>query len=293
MVCENFINIKLILKRQLLLITAQNIGRLNCFTNSSKNIRLIDGTLSLVAIYEKRLNKNYTSAWIKTAKEFSYGRIDIRAALPVAKMLGPWIKLVPSKFKNKDGGVKNQVIVFSGDQSNSIKYGVSLGKKINGNVEDHLTEGALNEFHTYSVEWNETDLIWKFDGIQTNRINLTGINTFLNTPVILSIYLRVGGSTFRNGVLTPEDVYDWDCSLLTIDYIRYYQRNNEEEVHSNQIELRERADVGFCKNIMDEIRPKSDDLAKSSITLTAKKPTIIWLFIVVVIQTSIATLLII
>ena len=112
-------------------------------------------------------------------------------------------------------------------------------------------------------------LIWKFDGIQTNWLNLTGVNTFLNQPVILIYYLRVGGNPFRNGVLTFDDVYDWDCSLLTLDYIRYYQWTDEEEVHSNQTEPIERSSVDFCKNVMDEIRPKRDVPATSNVNLTA------------------------
>ena len=215
------------------------------------------------------MRKKYTSAWIKTAKDFTYGRIDIRAALPVGKMLSTWFKLVPTKFKKIDGTVRNQIIVFQNAQNNWVQYGVKLGKRIDGNLENYLTNGALHEFHTYSVEWNETDLIWEFDGIQTNWINLTGINTFLNNPVILLYYLRVGGNPFRNGVLTLEDVIEWDCSLLTIDYIRYYQWTDEEEVHSNQTEPMDRPSIGFCKNIMDEIRPKRDEPATSSMTLTA------------------------
>jgi beta-glucanase (GH16 family) len=62
---------------------------LNCNTNSSQNLRLIDVTLAITVIREKHLNKEYTSAKITTREGFTYGRFEIRAALPKGKMLRP------------------------------------------------------------------------------------------------------------------------------------------------------------------------------------------------------------
>ena len=97
----------------IILMIEQNIGRLNCYTNSSRNIRLINGTLALTAIYEKTLNKNFSSAWIRSSVNFTYGRIEIRAALPGGKLLSTWIKLVSPNFKYTEGKVRrNQVFII-------------------------------------------------------------------------------------------------------------------------------------------------------------------------------------
>ena len=60
------------------------------------------------------MDKNFTSAWIKTRRSFTpNGRVDIRAALPEGKLLSPWAKLVPPKHKGIDERVKrNQVFTF-------------------------------------------------------------------------------------------------------------------------------------------------------------------------------------
>ena len=60
---------------------------LNCFTYREENIRIINGTLVLTAIREKYLNKYYTSSVITTKQSFTYGKFEMRAALPKGKML--------------------------------------------------------------------------------------------------------------------------------------------------------------------------------------------------------------
>ena len=203
------------------------------------------------------MNKKYTSAWIKTKKTFTYGKIEIRAALPIGKMLSPWIKLVPPRLKSWDGGVRhNQVVVFFNDQSNYIRYDISLGKKM-GNVDPFPTNGSLGELHTYSVEWNDSDIVWKFDDIETNRINISERDTFLKNEVILTFYLRVGGSPFRNGAMTFDDVYEWVCSLLILDYVRYYKWVDDYQVQTRVEKSNKRKSVDFCPKIMEEIGPRN------------------------------------
>ena len=90
----------------------QSIGRLNCYTNSSRNIRLMNGTLALTAIYEKTMNKKFSSAWIRSSVNFTYGRIDVRAALPVGKLLSPWVKIVAPESKYEDGSIKHKEVDF-------------------------------------------------------------------------------------------------------------------------------------------------------------------------------------
>ncbi len=55
-----------------------------CYTNSnnSKNVRQMDDSLVMTAIKEKYLNRDFTSGWIQTKNYFSYGKLEIKAAMP-------------------------------------------------------------------------------------------------------------------------------------------------------------------------------------------------------------------
>ena len=66
---------------------------LNCDVDEVENIRQINGTLSLVTIYEQYLNKNFTSVNLGSNEHFSYGKIEIRASLPITTILIPVIRI--------------------------------------------------------------------------------------------------------------------------------------------------------------------------------------------------------
>jgi beta-glucanase (GH16 family) len=97
---------------------------LNCNTNSSQNLRLIDGTLAITVIHEKHLNKEYTSAKITTREGFTYGRFEIRAALPKGKMLRPAFFMPP---EISDGWAENgQIDIMTNIQDNILAAGIRV-----------------------------------------------------------------------------------------------------------------------------------------------------------------------
>jgi beta-glucanase (GH16 family) len=55
--------------------------------------------LVIIPLKEKYLNKEYTSARITTKEGFTYGKFEIRAALPNGKMLRPAFFMIPEKFE--------------------------------------------------------------------------------------------------------------------------------------------------------------------------------------------------
>ncbi len=136
---------------------------MNCNTNSPKNLRLIDGTLAITVIREKYLNKEYTSAKIITREGFTYGRFEIRDALPKGKTLRPAIFMMADKF---DGWAKNdQIDIMTNIQDNELGAGIhySIPAQYEFNKIGYFsTHSNLNDFHTYSIEWNESEIKWFF-----------------------------------------------------------------------------------------------------------------------------------
>lgn len=66
---------------------------MDCKTSSERNVRLVNGTLALTAVREGHYGRHYTSAEIWSKKSFTYGRFEVRAALPSGKMLEPVVNL--------------------------------------------------------------------------------------------------------------------------------------------------------------------------------------------------------
>jgi beta-glucanase (GH16 family) len=159
---------------------------LNCNTNSIKNLRLIDGTLAITAIYEKildkeiasaksisekalnygkYLNKEFTSGKIITKEAFTYGKFEIRAALPKGKMLKPAIYMIPKTIENL--ATNGQINIMTNIQNNILGAGLHCSN----NPAHHgfntsgvfSTDANLNDFHNYSTEWNMLEIKWFFD----------------------------------------------------------------------------------------------------------------------------------
>ena len=129
--------------------------QLNCKTNNTRNLRIINGTLALAAIHEKYWEWYYTSPTISTKQEFTQGRFEIRAALPNGKMLRPIIFMKGAKLSGKwpwDG----QIDIMHMEQTPVHSSGIYFSR----NGEPHKVETKLevsenlNEFQTYVLEWD-------------------------------------------------------------------------------------------------------------------------------------------
>ncbi len=251
---------------------------MNCNTNSSQNLRLIDGTLAITVIKEKYFNKEYTSAKIITREGFTYGRFEIRAAIPKGKLLRPAFFMQAETF---DGWAKNgQIDIMTNTQESTLGAGIhyDIPAKYEYNASgDFSTLSNLNDFHTYSIEWNESQIKWFFDDINHLTINITRrlgsmynrVGEPFDKRFRLLMHLGVGGGDrknvfFPNQILSLEDVINWKCSLLIIDYVRIYKWENGSQIlnsSSNDISVDK-----ICKEVMPLITPKNASNEKTSTT---------------------------
>ncbi len=284
-------------------LLGNSLRQLNCNTNSSNNLRLIDGTLAITVIHEKYLNKEYTSAKITTREGFIYGRFEIRAALPKGKMLRPSMVMIPKKF---DGSpINGQIDIMTNIQDNKLEAGIrhSIPEEYEHNVSGVFsTLSNLNDFHTYSIEWNESQIKWFFDDINSFTININRILSSsysrvgqpFNESFRLQIHLGVGGGErhnvfFPNQILSLEDVINWKCSILIIDFVRIYKWENGSQIlnsSSNNVSVDK-----ICEEVMPLITPKNVSNEKKS-TTTVIIVSIISSFLLLVLISIIVFLLI-
>ncbi len=280
---------------------------MNCNTNRPNNLRLIDGTLAITAIREIYLDKEYTSAKIITREGFTYGRFEIRAALPKGKMLRPAFFMQPETF---DGWAKNgQIDIMDNNQDDKLgaRIHFSVPAQIESNRSgDFSTPSNLNDFHTYIIEWNESEIKWFFDDINhlTIKINrklssfYSRVGEPFDEPFRLVINLGIGGNAgerfyFPNQILSLEDVINWKCSLL-IDYVRIYKWENGFQIlssSSNEVSVDKICKEITPKNGLNEKTSKNSSNEKTS-TTTVIIVSIISSFLLLVLISIIVFLLI-
>lgn len=200
-----------------------------------ENCRVENGHLIITGRKEDRSfgNTEYsdgtiTSASIITNKKLSwkYGRFEVRAKVPAGK--GPW----PAFWAKGDsqntgdrwpacgeidimeysakGPAMYQNIIF-GEDANSVQQEVKITEK-----------DFSDDFHIYSMDWNENRIVFAIDHIVTNTIDLNEIhpNPFRQKFSIL-LNLALGASTDRTlgGKLDPEVL----PVEFIVDYVRVYE----------------------------------------------------------------------
>jgi hypothetical protein len=203
---------------------------LEYYTNSTNNSYLTNGCLVIEARKETMGSNNYTSARLTTQskKEFTYGRIDIRAKLPVAKgmwpalwMLGsniatsPWPKCGETDIMELIGTNPSQVIgsvhwAQTDGSSGTINNGYSLNS---GNFSD--------KFHVFSLIWKQNSIQMLVDDqvyMSAKNTDITNGTWPFNSPSFFIFNVAVGGQWPGN----PDSSTIFPQRML-VDYVRVFQ----------------------------------------------------------------------
>jgi len=209
------------------------------------------GFLNIVAIKEfftdQGLTKAYTSARLNSKFAFTYGRVDVRAKIPIDSGTWPAIWML-GKNINENGGFWQPSFGSTGwpecgeidimehgiFNSQNINYiGSALhtpccfgGEPNNGGV---IVPNLGDEFHVYSVNWSPNQITFLLDGegFYTYRPAIKNADTW---PFFEDQYLLL--NIAMEGFAGPTDPSFSEASML-IDYVRVYQDgtvNTEEEL---------------------------------------------------------------
>ncbi len=194
-----------------------------------ENILFQDGNLIIVAKNEKFNSNNYTSSRINTKGKFSfhYGRIDVRAALPVGQGIWPAIWMLGDQIDTvgwpASGEIDIMEMIGGAGRENTV-YGTAHWES-KGNHEYRssnylLDTGIFNdEFHVFSVVWNSDSIKWFVDDIQYHEVDISvsELEEFKQDFHFL-INIAIGGNWPGN----PNDTTTFPQYLI-IDYIRVFQ----------------------------------------------------------------------
>lgn len=212
-------------------------GLINHYTDRKENAYVKDGILNIVAKKEifndQGEIKEYTSARLNSKFTFTYGRVEVRAKLPMGIGTWPAIWMLnknidePGAYWQKQGfgttywPVCGEVDIVEhwGKRQNYIQSAVHTASSAGDDVVNlggKSVENVSNQFHVYSLEWYEDKMIFSVDGDEYYTYQPT-IKDASTWPFISDQYLLL------NIAIEPDIDPSFEESAMEVDYIRVYQ----------------------------------------------------------------------
>lgn len=196
-----------------------------------KNAFVGGGYLVIEGRKETAGSRNYTSARIitKGKREFQYGRIDIRAALPEGRGYWPALWMLGANIDKVSWPACGEIDIMeiTGDRPNRLLGTAHFGP----NVAQHqfrtsakfLPGGAKfsEAFHVFSILWEKDKIQWLLDDepyFQITPANLNGLAYPFNQPFFFVFNVAIGGNL--PGPPAESTIFPrW----MIVDYVRVFQ----------------------------------------------------------------------
>lgn len=219
-------------------------AELEHYTNSSQNVFLQDGVLNIRALNDPKTFPQdptrvaqYSSGKINTKDHFSfqYGRVDFRAKLPTGNGVWPALWMLPEDAVYGAWAASGEIDVMEakgrlpGTTSGAVHFGGQwpVNRYIAG--EYHFPQGQTfaNDFHVYTLIWEEDNFKWYVDGkffFKVTRDQWYSVaapnnpNAPFDQPFYIIMNLAIGGH-FDGGLAPdPSDI----PATMQVDYVRVY-----------------------------------------------------------------------
>ena len=205
-------------------------NELEYYTNSQKNTLLSNGNLVIEARKEVIGGFNYSSARLTTQnkKTFKYGRIDIRAKLPVSKGMWPALWMLGSNITTVNWPACGEMDIMElvgsspGRVRSTMHWKSTSGTHLSKGADYNLPSGDFSQqFHVYSMVWNQ-DIIQNYVDdklILTTTVTDAGAASYpFNANQFFIFNVAVGGDWPG-----PPDNSTPFPQRMFVDYVRVFQ----------------------------------------------------------------------
>lgn len=203
---------------------------LEYYTSRIQNAFVSSGNLVIEARRENYQGNNYTSARMTTAgkKEFQYGRLDIRAKLPVSTGMWPALWMLGSNFQQAGwpGCGETDIMELIGKNPRQVvgSFHWLKGDGSEGTVNNiyNLSEDFSQHFHVFS-------LIWEKDSLQIlvdDQVYVTGTAQNISTgtyPFDASFFFIFNIAVGGDWPGPPDDSTIFPQHMF-VDYVRVFQK---------------------------------------------------------------------
>jgi beta-glucanase (GH16 family) len=198
--------------------------------NRTENARRKDGLLVITARKEAMGTKTYTSARMVTKNkgDWKYGRVEVRAKLPVGRGVWPAIWMLPTDWKYGGWPRSGEIDIMEnvGYLPDSLFGTVHIKSfnHLNGTQKSGalLNKSLSSDFHTYRLDWNAEYMDFFFDGKSYFRFtnNHSGVDAWpFDQRFHLVLNLAVGGN-WGGKMGVDEQIWPQE---MQVDWVRVYQ----------------------------------------------------------------------
>lgn len=204
---------------------------LEYYTSSTNNAFVSAGNLIIEARQESNNGFNYSSARLKTEglQQFTYGRIDIRAKLPVAHGMWPALWMLGSNINSVPwpGCGETDIMELVGSSPNkvlgSLHWQQAGGSEGTYNNPYYLSSGDFSQqFHVFSLAWQKDSVQFFVDDqlyVNGSIANVTSGTYPFNLPFFFIFNVAVGGNFPGN----PDNTTVFPQRMF-VDYVRVFQQ---------------------------------------------------------------------
>ncbi len=197
-------------------------GESQFYTDRLDNVVVEDGMLNITARRENFSGSEYTSGRIFTQDkfEFTFGRVEIRAKLPTGGGTWPALWMLGADIDTNPWPAAGEMDIMEhvGNSQDEIFSTLHFPGASGGNAMGSSTiiPGVSNDFHIYSIDWTEENMIFSIDGTPFYVFN-NSPNLPFDKDFFLIFNVAMGG-TFGGNIDTA-----FTESTMSVDYVRVYQ----------------------------------------------------------------------
>ncbi|WP_047245544.1 glycoside hydrolase family 16 protein [Maribacter thermophilus] len=201
----------------------------------NSNVEVSGGTLKITARKENVGGSEYTSARLNSRKEFTYGKIEVRAKIPELKGKGIWpaIWMLGSNIDSVGWPACGEIDIMEYVSYSPNETHFSIHSTANNHIQGtQVTSGPVplqtieEEFHVYGLLWTDEYLKFYIDeeeNVKLSFLRPTDANTDnwpFSKPFYFLLNIAVGGNW---GGLEGVDAATFPATM-EIDYVRVYQK---------------------------------------------------------------------
>jgi beta-glucanase (GH16 family) len=197
-----------------------------------ENATVADGFLTITAREEAVSGRSYTSARLRTLGmgEWTYGRMEMRARLPIGQGLWPAFWMLPSDLRYGGWAASGEIDIMEylgSDPSRAygtIHYGARWPNSSSSQSGYVLPNGTFHDdFHVFAIEWEPGEIRWYVDGTHygtsTEWFSTEGP---FPAPFDVDFHLLLNVAVGGNWPGSPDSTTAFPQELVA-DYIRVYQ----------------------------------------------------------------------
>ena len=205
-------------------------NELEYYTNSIKNTFVSNGNLVIEARKESIQGFNYSSGRMTTQnkKAFKFGRIDIRAKLPVGKGIWPALWMLGGNIATVGWPACGEIDImeligtYPARSHGTMHWKPVSGTNTSKGAEYNLASGNFSQqFHVFSILWIQDTIKWYIDDqlfLTTTSTDVGAANYPFNSDHFLIFNVAVGG----NWPGSPDGTTTFPQRMI-VDYVRVFQ----------------------------------------------------------------------